>query len=63
MYVFCTWSVAIQFSNLFLEKKFSLFSAALNRKKLGDTFFPSFKWVTIAPTEFCVTYLPSDCPS
>ena len=38
-YVFCTCSVAIQLSNLFLKKKFSLYSAALNRKKLEDSFF------------------------
>ena len=33
LYVYCTWSVAIQYSNSFLKKELSLISAALNRQK------------------------------
>ena len=45
----------------FLKKKLSLLGAAPNRQNFEGSNF--LKWASIAPTEYCVTYLPSDCPS
>ena len=46
---------------VFLKKKLSLLGAAPNRQKFQGINF--LKWASIAPTEYSVTYLPSDCPS
>ena len=46
---------------VFLKKKLSLLGAAPNRQNFEGSNF--LKWASIAPTEYCVTYLPSDCPS
>ena len=61
-YVSCTlnWS---QYNSrtCLLKKKLSLLGAAPNRQNFEGSYF--LKWASIAPTEYCVTYLPSDCPS
>ena len=44
-----------------LKKKLSLLGAAPNRQNFEGSNF--LKWASFAPTEYCVTYLPSDCPS
>ena len=46
---------------VFLKKKLSLLGAAPNRQIFQGSNF--LKWASIAPTEYCVTYLPLDCPS
>ena len=43
------------------KKKLSLLGAAPNRQNFEGSNF--LNWASIAPTEYCVTYLPSDCPS
>ena len=62
-YVFCTFSQSQYNSRncFFFKKKLSLLGAAPNRQNFEGSNF--LKWASIAPTEYCVTYLPSDCPS
>ena len=61
-YVYCTFSRSQYNSRTcFLTKKLSLLGAARNRQNFQGSNF--LKWASIAPTEYCGTYLPSDCPS
>ena len=46
---------------VFLKKKLSLLGAAPHRQNFQG--INSLKWASIAPTEYCVPNLPSDCPS
>ena len=60
--LFCTFSRSQYNSRTcFFKKKFSLLGAAPNRQNFEGSNF--LKWASIAPTEYCVTYLPLDCPS
>ena len=45
---------------VFKEKIFPAWCCTKETKLEGSNFL---KWTSIAPTESCVTYLPSDCPS
>ena len=61
-YVYCTFSRSQYNSRTrLLKKKLSLLGAAPNRQNFEGSNF--LKWASIAPTEYCVTYLPSDFPS
>ena len=61
-YVCCTFRRSQRNSRTYiLKKKLSLLGAAPNRQNFEGSIF--LKWASIAPTEYCVTYLPSDCPS
>ena len=62
-YVYCFFNRSQYNSRtlFFLKKKLSLLGAALNRQNFQGSYF--LKWLSIAPTEYCVTYLPSGCPS
>ena len=61
-YVYCTFSRSHNNGRTrLLKKKLSLLGAAPNRQHFEGSNF--LKWASIAPTEYCVTYLPSDCPS
>ena len=42
------------------EIAFPAWCCTKQTKLVGSNFL---KWASIAPTESCVTYLPSDCPS
>ena len=61
-YVYCTFSRS-QYNRrtCLLKKTLSLLRAAPNRQNFQGSNF--LKWASIAPTEYCVNYLPSDCPS
>ena len=45
---------------VYKERAFSAWCCTKQTKHEGSNFL---KWVSIAPTKSCVTYLPSDCPS
>ena len=61
-YVYCTFSRSQYYSRTrLLKKKLFLLGAAPNRQNFESSNF--LKWASIAPTEYCVTYLPSNCPS
>ena len=60
-YVYCTFSRSQYNSRTYiLKKKLSLLGAAPNRQNFEGSNF--LKWASIAPTEYCVTYLSSGCP-